>query len=150
MGKIPKEFPNGRGHENLDALKLCEATGRLPATQYLESPKAPLSVFPQICRSGRHLPVICASLNRKTNAAENSCAYVYKCMCISVCMYVCMAITYSSVLINRVRLPILLVVSSTGRMIFFPLFPFAPENLVSRDRFGRPVPRQSTHSPHSG
>ena len=25
--------------------------------------------------------------------------------------------------------------------IRFFLFPFAPENLVSRDRFGRPVPR---------
>ena len=29
----------------------------------------------------------------------------------SVCMYVCMVITYSRVWINRVRLPILLVVS---------------------------------------
>ena len=27
---------------------------------------------------------------------------------------------------------------------------FAPENLVSRDRFSRPVPRQPAHSPHSG
>ena len=32
----------------------------------------------------------------------------------------------------------------------FPLSPFAPEKLVSRDRFGRPVPRQPAHSPHSG
>ena len=45
--------------------------------------------------------------------------------------------------INRVRLPILLVVSSTG--IIFPLSPFAPENLVSRDGFGSPVPRQPAH-----
>ena len=30
------------------------------------------------------------------------------------------------------------------------LSPFATENLVSRDRFGRPVPRQPAHSPHSG
>ena len=29
------------------------------------------------------------------------------------------------------------------------LSPFAPENLVSRDGFGRPVPRQPAHSPHS-
>ena len=29
----------------------------------------------------------------------------------------------------------------------FPV-PFAPENLVSRDRFGRPVPRQPAHYPH--
>ena len=30
------------------------------------------------------------------------------------------------------------------------LFPFAPENLVSRDGFGGLVPRQPAHSPHSG
>ena len=34
------------------------------------------------------------------------------------CMYVCMVITYSGVWINRVRLPILLVVSWTGKLIF--------------------------------
>ena len=27
---------------------------------------------------------------------------------------------------------------------------FAPENLVSRERFGRPAPCQPTHFPHSG
>ena len=32
----------------------------------------------------------------------------------------------------------------------YSLFPFTPENLVSRDGFGRPVPRQPAHSPHSG
>ena len=33
----------------------------------------------------------------------------------------------------------------------FSLSPFAPNNLVSRDELGRPVPRQSAHSPpHSG
>ena len=32
----------------------------------------------------------------------------------------------------------------------FSLSPFAPKNLVSRDGFGRPVPRQPAHSPHSG
>ena len=31
----------------------------------------------------------------------------------------------------------------------FSLSPFAPENLISRDEFGRPVPPQSAHSPHS-
>ena len=34
--------------------------------------------------------------------------------------------------------------------ISISLFPFAPENLVSRDGFGRPVPRQPAHSPHLG
>ena len=55
-----------------------------------------------------------------------------------------MVITYSRVWINRVRLPILLVVSSTGK-INIPLSPCVPENLVSRDGFSRPVPRQHAH-----
>ena len=42
---------------------------------------------------------------------------------------------------------ILLAVSSTGKMnISRP--PFAPETLVSRDGFGRPVPRHPAHSSH--
>ena len=53
-----------------------------------------------------------------------------------------MVITYSRVWISRVRLPTLFVVSWTGKMKI-SLSPFAPENLVSRDGFGRPVPRQS-------
>ena len=46
--------------------------------------------------------------------------------------------------INRVRLPILHVVSWTGK-IDISLSPFAPENLVSRDGFSSPVPRQPAH-----
>ena len=46
--------------------------------------------------------------------------------------------------INWVRLPILLVVSRTGKMNI-SLSAFAPENLVSRDGFGNPVPRQPAH-----
>ena len=61
-----------------------------------------------------------------------------------VCMYVCMVITYSRVWINWVRLPILLVVGKTGK-INIPLSPCVPENLVSRDGFSRPVPRQPAH-----
>ena len=59
-------------------------------------------------------------------------------------MYVCcMVIRHiSRVWINRVGLPILLVVSWTGKMNV-SLSPFAPDNLVSRDGFGRPAPRQS-------
>ena len=59
-------------------------------------------------------------------------------------MYICMVITYSRVWMNGVRLPILLVVSSTGKMNV-PLSPCVPENLVSRDGFNRPVPRQPAH-----
>ena len=46
--------------------------------------------------------------------------------------------------INRVRLPILFVVNSTGKMNV-SLFPFAPENLVSRDGLSSPVARQPAH-----
>ena len=47
--------------------------------------------------------------------------------------------------INRVRLPILLVVVSwTGKMNI-SMSAFAPKNLVSRDGFGSPVPRQPAH-----
>ena len=45
---------------------------------------------------------------------------------------------------GKIRLPILLVVSRTGKT-YFSLSPFAPESLVSRDGFGRPVPRQPAH-----
>ena len=48
------------------------------------------------------------------------------------------------VLINRVRLPIMLVVNSTGK-INISLSAFAPENLVSRGGFDSPVPRQPAH-----
>ena len=33
---------------------------------------------------------------------------------------------------------------------YFSLSPFAPENLVSRDGFGRLVPSQPAYSPYSG
>ena len=46
--------------------------------------------------------------------------------------------------INRTRLPILLVVSWIGKMNI-SLSTFVPENLVSRDGFGKPVPRQPAH-----
>ena len=51
--------------------------------------------------------------------------------------------------INRVSLPILLDVSWTGK-INIPLSLFAPEDLISRDGFSCPVPRQPAHSPYSG
>ena len=53
--------------------------------------------------------------------------------------------TYSKRIMDQpVRLPILLVVSCTGKMSI-PLSAFVPENLVSRDGFGSPVPRQPAH-----
>ena len=59
-------------------------------------------------------------------------------------MYVCMVTQIARVWINRVRLPILYVVSLTGK-INTSLSAFAPDNLVSRDGFGSPVPRQPAH-----
>ena len=59
-------------------------------------------------------------------------------------IFYCMVTRIARVWINRVRLPILLVVSWTGKMNI-SLSGFAPENLVSRDGFGSPVPRQPAH-----
>ena len=55
-----------------------------------------------------------------------------------------MVITCCERRINRVRLTILLVVSRTEKMNI-SLSPFAPENLISRNGFGSPVPRQPAH-----
>ena len=51
-----------------------------------------------------------------------------------------MVSTFIRAWINRLWLPSLLVVSWTGKTNS-SLSPFAPENLASRDGFGRPVPR---------
>ena len=64
-------------------------------------------------------------------------------------VYLCMFIIYSRVWINRVGLPILLVVSWTEKMNI-SLSPYVSENLISRDGFSRPVQRHPAHSPHSG
>ena len=50
----------------------------------------------------------------------------------------------AKVRISQARLPILLVAGCTRKMNI-SLSPFAPENLVSRDGFGSPVPRQPAH-----
>ena len=50
------------------------------------------------------------------------------------------------VLINRVRLLIILLVLSWTEKMDIPLPPFAPENWVPRDEFGRLVPCQRAHS----
>ena len=55
-----------------------------------------------------------------------------------------MVTSIARVWINRIRLPILLVVSSTGKMNI-SLSAFNPKNLVSRDGFGSPIPRQPAH-----
>ena len=56
--------------------------------------------------------------------------------------------TTTTVWINRVKLSILLVVSSGKNHISLPAF--APENLVLLDEFDSPVPRQPVYSPNSG
>ena len=67
--------------------------------------------------------------------------------------YVCMVTHIARVWINRVRLPVLHVVGWTGKMNI-SLSAFVPENLISLDGFGSPVPRQPAHlrpsSPYSG
>ena len=64
-------------------------------------------------------------------------------------MYVCMVITYSRVWINRVRLPILLVVSWTGKMNIAPVPVRAWEfGLARRVQPSRPA--SACSSPYSG
>ena len=58
---------------------------------------------------------------------------------------VCMVTHIPRVWINRVRLQILLVVSWRGKILFSPSA-FVPDNSVSRDGFGSPVPCQPAHS----
>ena len=51
------------------------------------------------------------------------------------------------------RLPGMVVYPARGQLNRgndISLSPFAPENLISRARFGRPDLRQPAHSPHSG
>ena len=64
--------------------------------------------------------------------------------CLYVCMYVCMVITYSKGkdLPGKVANPAR---GQLNRENEFSPSPFAPENLVSRDGFGSPVPRQPAH-----
>ena len=66
------------------------------------------------------------------------------CEPVSCFISVCIVSPFSRVWINinRVWLPTLLVLRWEGKM-FFSLSPFAPRNLVSRNGFGRPVPRQA-------
>ena len=59
-------------------------------------------------------------------------------------MYVCMVITYSRVWINRVKVANL-ACGQLNRENNIPLSPCVPENLVSREGFSRPVPRQPSH-----
>ena len=61
-----------------------------------------------------------------------------------VCMYAWSS-HVARVAIIRVRSSILLVVSWTNVYIYISLSPFAPENLVSRNGFDSPVPRQPAH-----
>ena len=63
---------------------------------------------------------------------------------VNTTMYVRKGTHIARIWINRVRLPILLVVSRTGKMDI-SLSAFAPENLVSRDGRGSPVPRHPAH-----
>ena len=62
-------------------------------------------------------------------------------------IHVCLVTHIARVWINRVRLPILHARGQLNRENeYFPVrVVFVPENLVSRDGFGSPVPRQPAH-----
>ena len=65
------------------------------------------------------------------------------------CMYA-MVITYSKSMDQPGKVANPARGQLNRKKMCFPLSPFAPENLVSRDMFGGPVLRQPAHSPHSG
>ena len=77
-----------------------------------------------------------------------------KCIVCSVCMCIrvhdprllLIAEYRSTVYGCRILLVVIRIVGKTN----MSLSPFAPKNLVSRDRFDRPVPRHHAHFPHSG
>ena len=69
--------------------------------------------------------------------------------CVLVCVCLCVVITFSRLGINRVWLPILLWSAEQGGGKSLSS-PFPLESLVSRVRFGRPIPRQPAHSSHPG
>ena len=79
----------------------------------------------------------------KVRAGPHDCIAVFRSWFYGY-MYVCMATHIARVWINRVRLPVLHVVSWTWKMNI-SLSTFVPENLVSWDGFGSPVPRQPAH-----
>ena len=79
------------------------------------------------------------------NTHKYICAYStisYSSINTCVCMYGHTHI--ARVWVNRVRLAVLLVVSRAGKMNV-SLSAFAPENLVSRDGFGGPIPHEPAH-----
>ena len=65
-------------------------------------------------------------------------------VCMYVCMYVYMVITYNKGKnqLNKVADPAR---GQLNRKMIFYLSSFAPENLISRDGFGSPAPRQPAH-----
>ena len=85
--------------------------------------------------------VVTTEKKPNTNKALHNLLTVIHIQCI-----LCMVITCGRVWTNnRVRLPILLVVSRTGKMNIPLSQYYVPENLVSRDGFSRPVPRHRVH-----
>ena len=72
--------------------------------------------------------------------------YVHICVTIAVCMYICVVITYSKGKDQpgKVANPARGQLAEQGKN-HYSLSSFAPENLVLRDGFRCPVPRQSAH-----
>ena len=88
--------------------------------------------------------MLCRLLTRKTTSLH--------CMYIDVlCIYLCTR--YGHYINQSINQPCKVANASRGQRNKEKgnlMSPFAPENLVSRDGFGRPIPRQPAHSLHSG
>ena len=90
-----------------------------------------------------HVLEVCSESSGKTKYYKFVYLYVQP-------FYLCMVITYSRVWMNLGKVGNPARGQLTRENEYILLSPFSPENLVSRDGFGRPVPRQPAHSPRSG
>ena len=79
------------------------------------------------------------TLGQQYNVGEKPTKILY------VCRYVCMVITYRKGKDQSGKVATPPRGQPNKKNEFFPVSPFAPENLVSRDGFGNPVPRQLAH-----
>ena len=84
----------------------------------------------------------------KSSSPQTLVASLYISLCMYVCMYVCMFV-FMVITYNKSKdQPGKVANSARGQLngeINISLSPFAPENLVSREGFGSPVPRQPAH-----
>ena len=100
---------------------------------------------------GRHRLDVAMQNRLKCQGLKDVCKNAESEQCtrtrVPLAVYVCMVITYSKGMdqAGKVANP-----ARSQLNMNISLSPFAPDNLVSRDGFDSPVPRQPAHSPYRG